>query len=67
MVKLHVRVMARMSVSFAMSGGNAANGAASSTMRIAAWSSTLKPDERFTSMLSTEPSRRMLTVSSSVP
>jgi hypothetical protein len=36
-------------------------------MRIAAWSSTLKPDERFTSMLSTEPSRRMLTVSSSVP
>jgi hypothetical protein len=50
-----------------MSGGNAANGAASRTIRIAASSSTLLPEERLISTPSRLPSARIATDTCSVP
>src|ERR1035437_3158425 len=65
--KVQVRVMLRMSVSFVMSTGKAAYGAARCTMRSAASSSIFCPDERLISIFSTSPSALIDTVSCRLP
>src|SRR5437868_6028235 len=65
--KNHVRVMTIWSYSRRISGGNAAKGVAMRTILKAALSSTLRPEERSSSIDSTLPSARIVTVSRRLP
>src|SRR5207237_2026769 len=65
--KNQVRVMIRRSVSRRMSGGKAAKGAAMRTILNAASSSTFRPEERSSSIDSTLPSGRMVTLRRRLP
>src|SRR5262245_57017389 len=66
-VNVIMRVMWMMSVSFAISGGNGAYGAARVTMRTAAASSMRCPEELLISTFSRVPSDLIDTVTMSLP
>src|SRR5574343_646640 len=66
-VNVQVRVISRKSVSFRMSGGKGAKGDDIITIRLAASSRTLLPEERTTMIRSTLPSGRNATESTNEP